>query len=61
PASAPAPAPVAGAAPAVDADAVRTLADNLLRLSGYGSDESFFKRRLREFVADHRGADGDTA
>jgi pyruvate-ferredoxin/flavodoxin oxidoreductase len=43
------------------ADALRTLTESLLRLSGYGQDETFFKRRLREFVAQDRGGNGEPA
>ncbi|MDH4038366.1 MAG: 2-oxoacid:acceptor oxidoreductase family protein [Candidatus Krumholzibacteria bacterium] len=49
-ATTPAPAPV---------DALRALTENLLRLSGYESDDPFFKRSLREFVAHERGTNGD--
>jgi pyruvate-ferredoxin/flavodoxin oxidoreductase len=41
-----------------DAQALRTLTDNLLRLAGYGQDEPFFGRSLREFVdRDERGTE----
>jgi pyruvate-ferredoxin/flavodoxin oxidoreductase len=51
-----------GAAPAAapataGADAVQRLADNLLTLAGYGHDEPFFRRRLREFVSQGKGGD----
>ena len=55
-------APAAAAAPAAapaPADVHRALAENLLRLSGYGSDDPFFRRSLREFVARGRGSNGD--
>lgn len=46
-------------APAAAADAYRALTENLLRMSGYGTDTSFFQRSLREFVARGRGSNGD--
>jgi pyruvate-ferredoxin/flavodoxin oxidoreductase len=51
-------AAVSSAPARLDATAVQTLAENLLRLSGYGSDETFFRRRLREFVSQAKNADG---
>ena len=57
------PAAVATPAPAAAApepDAYRALTDNLLRMSGFGSDDPFFKRSLREFVARGRESNGDT-
>jgi hypothetical protein len=52
---APPPAPSA----MIDGRALQVLADNLLRLTGYGKDEPFFKRRLRDFVAHEKGASGE--
>jgi hypothetical protein len=52
--------PAPGPAP-LEADALQKLAESLLKLSGYGQDESFFKRRLREFVQQEKGANGDAA
>ncbi len=60
PVSPPAPAaPAPAAASTAVEDAYRTLTENLLRMSGYGSDDSFFKRTLREFVSHGRG-NGDS-
>jgi hypothetical protein len=49
----------ASAVPRTEAAALKTLTENLLRLSGFGTDESFFKRPLRDFVSQPGGADGD--
>ncbi|HEU4365207.1 MAG TPA: 2-oxoacid:acceptor oxidoreductase family protein, partial [Candidatus Krumholzibacteria bacterium] len=54
-----APAPAAAAAAATLADTHRRLAENLLRLSGFGGEDPLFKRSLREFVARGRGSNGD--
>ena len=54
-----APAPAAPAVAATLADTHRTLAENLLRLSGFGGEDPLFKRSLREFVARGRGSNGD--
>jgi pyruvate-ferredoxin/flavodoxin oxidoreductase len=40
----------ASAATPSDAQALQRLTDNLLRLAGYGHDEPFFRRSLREFA-----------
>jgi hypothetical protein len=55
----PVPVPPAQPAPASTADVQRALAENLLRLSGYGTDDSFFRRSLRDFVSRGRGDNGD--
>jgi pyruvate-ferredoxin/flavodoxin oxidoreductase len=55
--------PVAPAASATAPDpaALGVLTENLLRLCGFGSDDPFFKRSLRDFVARERsnGDDGE--
>jgi pyruvate-ferredoxin/flavodoxin oxidoreductase len=52
-------APAAAPAASTPAEAIQALTENLLRLSGYGTDDPFFKRSLREFVANERSSNGD--
>jgi pyruvate-ferredoxin/flavodoxin oxidoreductase len=49
-AAVPAPPAMGGGVTPPDAQALRTLTENLLRLAGYGDDERFFRRPLRDFV-----------